>query len=79
MGLQGPWGSRGRPTGSQGVTRVGLQGLRESRADMIFVQLFTQPDFQAKICTPLKCVMAEVPKPRSFKTLWSTAGVIKKP
>ena len=60
VGIQGPRGSRGRPTGSQGVTGVGLQGLRGSRADMIFVQLFTQPDFQAKICTPLKCVMAKV-------------------
>ena len=31
-----------------------------SKADMIFVQNFTQPDFQAKSFTPQKCVICDI-------------------
>ena len=36
------------------------KGKIQPDADMIFVQNFTQPDFQAKSFTPQKCVICDI-------------------
>ena len=43
-------------TGGHGV---GLQSPSGQGADMIFVQNFTQPDYEAKSFTPQKCVICD--------------------